>query len=368
MKLTLPIKILIIALVTIFCILLLAYSVIGIIFLGPSKDASRILVSTLMETSAAKFVPKLYMSQAKIDEIMAYEEALAENLEIDVNLIKLPSAEAEDKQNSDPDFETSGEINNNEQIPESSTPTEDTTPAPEQGETLPPEPINESGIEIHDVKSSNYNGKMMIIKDPTRVFVGVPEAGFGQGKKGMTVFEMIEHYGAVAGTNAGGFYDPNGSGSGGIPEGIVIYNGEILWDDGKAASIAGFDENGILYVGSMTAKAAKNKGIKYAASYGPALIMNGEPISQSARGYQPRTAIGQRADGAILLLVINGRSVSSLGATIEDLIEIFIRYEAVNATNLDGGSSSIMIHEGQYLTDSAYIFGERVVPTSILIK
>ncbi|MBQ4150423.1 MAG: phosphodiester glycosidase family protein [Clostridia bacterium] len=356
MKLTLPIKILIIALVTLLCILLLAYSVIGIIFLGPSKDASRMLVSTLMETSAAKFVPRLYMSKARINAIISSTEKVVDNIEIDASLIKLPGTEA-----------TEAEIDNS-LTPEVSSPAEDGTTAPEQNEVLPQEPINDSGIEIHDIKSSNYNGKMMIIKDPTRVFVGVPEAGFGEGKKGMTVFEMVEHYGAVAGTNAGGFYDPNGSGSGGIPEGIVICNGEILWDDGKAASIAGIDEKGILYVGQMTAKAAINKGIKYAASYGPALIMNGEPISQSARGYQPRTAIGQRADGAILLLVINGRSVSSLGATIEDLIEIFIQYEAVNATNLDGGSSSIMVYEGEYLTDSAYIFGERVVPTSILIK
>ncbi len=84
-------------------------------------------------------------------------------------------------------------------------------------------------------------------------------------------------------------------------------------------------------------------------------------------GVNPRTAIGQRADGAILLLVINGRQIDSLGATYDDLIDIMLEYGAVNASNLDGGSSSLMIHNGEYITNSAYIFGERVIATSFLV-
>ena len=183
---------------------------------------------------------------------------------------------------------------------------------------------------------------------------------------------MIAKYGAVAGTNAGGFYDPSGNGTGGIPEGIVIYENELLWGTLEGSySVAGLDNNGILHVGNMTGKQALERGIKYAASYGPALIINGKPTGGEmglGGGLNPRTVIGQRADGAILLLVINGRSLESLGATLDDLTEIMLAHGAINASNLDGGSSSIMIMNDEYLTSSAYIFGERVVATAILVK
>lgn len=347
MKFNLPLKILTVFVVTLLMLLLLLYSVIGIIIHGPSKEASRLLVTTLMETSAAKFVPRLYLSNEEIEDIMGIVEE-ATDIEINPGLIDLPLTADEPVGD-----ETASHSPEQTEIPQ------DTEP----------EPKSDSGIEIYDVKGSTYDGKMMIISDPTRVFVGIPEDGFGEGKSGMTVYNMIERYSAVAGTNAGGFDDPGGSGTGGIPEGIVIYEGELLWGQKNAYySLAGLDANGLLHVGKMTAQNALDKGIVYAASYGPALIVNGEPQQTYKGGLNPRTAIGQRADGAILLLVINGRSIGSLGASLEDLVEIFVEYGAVNATNLDGGSSSIMIHEGEYITNSAYIYGERVVATSILVK
>lgn len=66
----LPVKILIIMLATLLCVLLLLYSVAGIVLLGPSKDASRMLLETLTESSATKFIPRLYMSEEKIEEIL----------------------------------------------------------------------------------------------------------------------------------------------------------------------------------------------------------------------------------------------------------------------------------------------------------
>ena len=97
------------------------------------------------------------------------------------------------------------------------------------------------------------------------------------------------------------------------------------------------------------------------------LIANGEPCELNQSGVNPRTAIGQRSDGAILLLVIDGRQVSSLGATFEDLTEIFLSYGAVNACNLDGGSSTVMYYQGEYINQSASLLGYRPVPTSFLV-
>ena len=122
----------------------------------------------------------------------------------------------------------------------------------------------------------------------------------------------------------------------------------------------------------MTPEKAMKTGLKYAVSYGPALIINGEPCNAGKSlggGINPRTAIGQREDGAILLLVVNGRQIDSLGATLDDLVEIMLSHGAVNASNLDGGSSSLMKYEGEYLNTSSYIYGgERILASTILVK
>ena len=334
MKAVLFKKILVVTLVTLVMLFALLYSVIGVIILGPSEYAGKLLVTTLMETSAAKFVPHMYMSAEKVQSIIGSDEEVSD-IELETGLIKLPQKE-----------------NTNENI----------------------EIVEESsdGIEIFDVKGATFYGKIMVIDDPTRVFVGIPKDGFGYDKSGMTVNAMIEHYGAVGGTNAGGFYDPNGNGTGGVPDGIVIYEGKLLWGNlNSYYSLAGIDKDGLLHVGRITAKTALDRGVKYSASDGPALKIKGTPQNEKrARGggLNPRTAIGQREDGAILLLVVNGRSVDSLGATLDDLVEVFLEYGAVNATNLDGGSSSLMIYNGENVTHSAYVYGERVVSTSILVK
>lgn len=319
------------------------YGVMWILVNGPSPTAKRLFVLSVKETSAGGFLADIFLDEEEISEILGSDSSEISDDSTDASLIKLPS--------SDEDSSVSSDTSNtgNSDVADTAKSSED--------------------IEIIDITSSTYNGKLMVISDPSRVFVGVPDA-YGADKAGLTVAAMIEKYDAVAGTNAGGFYDPDGQGTGGIPDGIVIYEGELLWGNtDKTYSLAGIDGNGILHVGNMTGAAALEKGVRYAASYGPALVINGEPAgAQLGGGLNPRTAIGQRADGAILLLVINGRSIDSLGATLDDLAEIMLAHGAVNASNLDGGSSSIMIMDGEYLTSSAYVFGERVVATSILVK
>jgi len=328
------------------------YGVMWILVNGPSEEARRLFVISVDETSAGGFLARLYLSEAEIEEIKNGNKSEISNDKTDASLIEIPSNTTTDSSN-DPS-ENTGDVS---ELP----------PDTNEPDVTPPE--DNDGIEVIDIKGATYNGKLMIVKDPSRVFVGIP-GPYGEGYSGLTVAAMIEKYGAVAGTNAGGFDDPNGQGTGGIPDGIVIYEGELKWGNlGSSYSLAGIDKNGILHVGNMTAAHALEIGVQYAASYGPALVINGQPAaSRLGGGLNPRTAIGQRADGAMLLLVINGRSIDSLGATLDDLASIMIDHGAVNASNLDGGSSSIMIKEGEYLTSSAYIFGERVVATAILVK
>ena len=328
------------------------YTAMFIMVKGPSPTVGKLFVLSLKETSAGGFIADWIMSEEEIKLLQA-EKADEIAAEINTSLIKLPQKDKKpNATNSSPGKDTSGETSI------------DTGDENNKDNRL-------GGIEVHDVSGGTYNGKMLVIKDPTRVFVGVPSS-YGEGASGLSLSKMIEKYGAVGGTNAGGFVDPNGSGTGGIPEGIVISEGELLWGDQDSIySLAGLDGNGLLYVGRMTGARALELGIKYAVSYGPALIINGEPCNSKRSlggGINPRTAIGQRQDGAILLLVVNGRQIDSLGATLDDLIEIMLSFGAVNASNLDGGSSTLMKLDGEYLNTSSYILGgERILASTILI-
>ena len=86
-------------------------------------------------------------------------------------------------------------------------------------------------------------------------------------------------------------------------------------------------------------------------------------------GVNPRTAIGQRADGAVLMLVIDGRQVHSLGATYLDAAEVMLAHGAINACNLDGGSSSVMYYNGEYVNSPSSASGvSRYLPNAFLFK
>ena len=309
---------------------------------GPSPTAGKLLILSLKETSAAGFLADWFMSEEEIAALQGEDEDVSED--INTGLIDIPKGDVTD---------------------EVDTPDTGDDPA-----DIPD--MQDDGVEFADVKGPTYNGIMMIVKDPKRVFVGTP-AKYGEGQKGLTLSQLIDRYDAIGGTNGGGFFDEAGSGTGGIPEGIVIADGQLLWGaKNEYYSLAGLDKNGILHVGKMTGEKALSLGIEYACSYGPALIINGVPCNEKKSlggGLNPRTAIGQRADGAILMLVVNGRKVDSLGATMDDLVEIMLSFGVVNASNLDGGSSSLMKYDGEFKNTSSYIYGgERVLPTAILVR
>ncbi len=334
-------RVLYVVLITLLFVVITLYGAMWMLVNGPSKEIKRLFVLSVKETSAAGFLADMYLSEEEINEILGTnKEDTAES--VDTSLIKI-------------EHKTENKVN---------TPTG-------SGEEVKNEQTSEKDLEIIDVVGPTYLGKMIIVKDPSRVIVGVPDS-FGENSSGLSLKNMLKKYNAVAGINAGGFFDPNGKGTGGIPDGIVIKDGKLAWGAPSTAStVIGFDSNHILHVGRMTGQAALNKGIVEAVSFGPALIVNGKPQNASHKlggGVNPRTAIGQRADGAVILLVIDGRSVSSLGVTYDDLIDIMLSYGAVNAGNLDGGSSTLMVYKGETINSSAYLFGERVLATSFLVK
>ncbi len=223
------------------------------------------------------------------------------------------------------------------------------------------------GIILVDVMKKGFNGTMMIVLDPSRVFVGGP--GF-YGGNGMLLEDLVKRYDALGGINAGGFIDEDGGGSGGLPEGLTIVDGESYYWAGSGASAA-FDENNILHVGYYTIESAAEAGIRDCASFGPALIVNGaaEYGTYMESGINPRTAIGQREDGAVLLLCIDGRQIHSIGASFADIRDVMLDFGAVNACSLDGGSSTVMYYDGEYVNSPSSASGtSRYLPNAFLIK
>ena len=81
--------------------------------------------------------------------------------------------------------------------------------------------------------------------------------------------------------------------------------------------------------------------------FGPFLIVNGKPIEivGDPWGKSPRVAIAQRKDGVVLFLVIDGENYID-GASLQDVVDVLMKYGAYNAANLDGGHSSSLAING----------------------
>jgi Exopolysaccharide biosynthesis protein related to N-acetylglucosamine-1-phosphodiester alpha-N-acetylglucosaminidase len=226
-----------------------------------------------------------------------------------------------------------------------------------------------SGITIEDIKGSGFKGKVMLIKDPKRVKLAVTKE---IGVTGERVSDLVKDMGAIAGINAGGFYDPNGKGNGAFPDGLTVHNGVLVHNNvgDKAVNIVGFDDQGTLVLGKMTASQLQEKHIREAVSFEPNLIVDGKPAvtGDGGWGIAPRTGIGQTADGTVIFVVIDGRQPTwSIGATLRDLMNVFEDYNAVNAVNLDGGSSSELVYNDKVVNKLWDIFGERYVPTAFVV-
>ncbi len=336
-------------LITLAFVLIFLLGGIAVLVKGPSSEAKSLFVQTVKETSAAGFLAHIFLSDDEVNEIIARSDV--EDYEVDTSLIRIEhsgSYVTHDRPVKDTSVDTSDETGQSSAAPE-----------------------EKKDLEVVEVKGNTYKGTLMIVRDPSRVILGTPDA-YGSDKYGLVLREMCKKHGAVGGINAGGFYDVNGSGTGGIPDGIVIKDGELMWGQPSTTStVIGFDKNNVLRVGWMSAQNALDLGMRDACSFGPALIVNGRPMNEKYKlggGVNPRTAIGQTSDGTVLLLVIDGRSISSLGVTYDDLIDIMLSYGAVNAANLDGGSSTLMVYNGETVNSSAYLFGERILATAFLVK
>ncbi|NMM64686.1 exopolysaccharide biosynthesis protein [Clostridium sp. P21] len=299
-----------------------------LIFYGPFENVKKTIVESAMTTLSHQFIAKMFLSDEEINKILG--ENTMENIQQDkVSQVNF--------------------ANN-----------------------------HDTSIEREDVSDGRkFKGYMLIIHDPTRVKVGYSKK---LGVAGELTSQIAKDNNAVAAINGGGFTDSSSgdskwTGTGGKPVGILMSDGKAVYndvaDEDKEVEVMAMTKKGELLVGNHSLSEMKSLGVTEAISFGPAIVVNGRGTIKSGDGgwgVAPRTAIGQRQDGSILFLVIDGRQTKSVGATLKDVQNIMIQYGAVNATNLDGGSSSTMYHEGEVINNPCDPLGERSVPSAVYVK
>ena len=301
-------------------------------------SAQQMFVTTILETGQLKFLASWFLSSEEIQEIVDKNSMKALNASVDTALIQVGG---------------SGSVN----------------VGGESGEADSGEPI-----EIVEVAGANYTGTMMIVKDPARVSLATI---YPWREVGVPLDQLVASAGAVGGIN-GGLYNSYNN-SGGRPYGVIVSHGEIQYNKPQefpGLVLIGFTEDNILEiidisklnaagVEELVAERRIRDAVTFQEEASDAnnhfvqLIINNEAreMNGMGSGLNPRTAIGQRADGAVLLFVTDGRGKAGhLGASSGDLIGVMQEFGAVNAANLDGGSSSCMYYDGEYLMDSVTFY------------
>lgn len=356
---------------------------------GPSKSARDTFVATMLETGNMKFVISWYLDEDEILAITGNPAGGSTATETDTSLIMIGQNAQDPAGMADPDNHIGTSASGTEDIGGSS-PNGTLQAAGTSGSAslLPDEPVS-----LIPITGRTFAAQLLVVRDPSRVKIATcyPWSSMERERNGYTVGEYCENFDALAATNAGEFETPSGINWGGRPIGLVVSNGEVLFNEGRPGDVmVGFNEDHVLViadVGSLTpdqfSEYVRTNRITDAASFKDIsdwnnnhftkLIMNGEAVDLNGKGggANPRTAIGQCADGTVLILVTDGRGTAGhLGATGQDLINIMQQYGAVNAANLDGGSSSSLYYDGEYRITSSFLpqsDASRRLPTAFIV-
>ena len=307
----------------IFEIIFIPLFAIGLIYYGPFMQVKEMLVTTAMTTMTQQYIAKWFLSDEEINKIL---EKNKPNYNLGEQNLEAINIDYND---------------------------------------------NLNGIELMEISASTFKGKLLIIEDPSRVELVMGEKIL---QNGNTVSEIVKQNDAIAGINAGGYVDLGTKDEYMIPSGLVIENGNIIAGDTYSNyAVTGLDKHNKLIVSNnMNYNTLINKMVKDAVSFGPVIIQNGVPAissqSDGGMGIQPRTAIAQRKDGAILFLVIDGRTLNSLGATLKNVQDVLLEHGAYNAFNLDGGSTTTMVYNNEVINYPSDFGKENLVPCAFIVK
>jgi len=223
------------------------------------------------------------------------------------------------------------------------------------------------------VEGYNFDAYMTVIYSPEKISVVHTKY---MGVTGQYLVDMAKENNAIVAINGGGFIDINGQSNGGEPRGIIIEDGKIIQytrNRDKGGGVIGFTKDNKLYIADVSAEEAIADGVRDAVEFGPFLVVNGTPSfikGNGGYGIHPRTAIGQRQDGIVLFLVVDGRRIDSIGASMKDLTDIMVKYGAYNAANLDGGNSSVLVINNEIVNrpiDWSNIEQTRPIATAFIV-
>ena len=295
----------------------------GLLLYGPYSGFRDWLITTAMTTMTHQYLATWFYDDETI------EESLAKNKVEEVN-----------------------EITNTNTIVINNT-VEETVYANEYERAVLEKDPNNDDYKIIEISGKGYSGYLAVIYDPSRIKTVYTKK---LGTSGQYLKQMAKDNDALIAINGGGFEDPNFNSNGADPLGITFSGGKLITSKTWRGSggLIGFTEDDKLVLGKMTVKQAQEMKVRDGVTFGPFLIINGKKstiLGNGGWGTAPRTAIGQRKDGIVLFLVIDGRTVTKPGANMNDLIEIMENYGAYNAANLDGGTSSAMVVNGDIIND-----------------
>ena len=309
----------------IFTILMvLGIAIFAFLLYGPYSGFREWLITTAMTTMRHQYLATWFYDDETIQEVLDKNKVQEVNEITDTNTIVVNKSE-------NTEIEYANEY---------------------ERAVLEKDPGNDD-YKIIEIEGKGYSGYLAVIYDPSRVKTVYTKK---LGTSGQYLTTMAKDNDALIAINGGGFDDPNFNSNGASPLGITFSGGKLITSKSYSGSggIIGFTEDDKLVLGKMTVKQAQEMKIRDAVTFGPFLIVNGKPSSvlgNGGWGTAPRTVIGQRKDGIVLFLVIDGRTVTRPGADMNDLIEIMQNYGAYNAANLDGGTSSVMVVNGEIIND-----------------
>ena len=215
-----------------------------------------------------------------------------------------------------------------------------------------------------EIDEKDYKGYMVVVYDASHISLS---ANYPHS----FLTDIAKKENAKVAINAGGFTNTNMK-----PKGTVIRNGKIYSIGSRnthGGGFIGFTKNNVLMLTTSSAEKAIKNGMRDAVQFGPFLIVNGKAanIKSTNNSDANRTAIAQRKDGIVLLLVIDGRGANgSKGISYKEMIALFQRYGAYNASNLDGGGSSTLVINNKIINNPrGYGYsGDRYLPNGWIVK
>lgn len=223
---------------------------------------------------------------------------------------------------------------------------------------------NNNDYKVIPISGSKFSGYLIAVYEPERMHVAVTSKF---GVDGEYVDKMVSDNNALLGINAGGFADADFNGDGGTPAGLTITRNKMVASDyynSSRGGIVGFNAQNKLILKDLDSNGVVSEGMRDCVSFAPYLIVDGQAQTMTGSGaFGPsgrtaRSVIGQREDGIVLLLCVDGDRTKGEGATLPEIIEIMQSYGAVQASDLDGGTSCQLVVGNKMINDPTSLNGE----------